>query len=53
MPLPLPLRNVLTGLILDSLHDDGARRGLEAVAAVCADPKALEGPGVQIGRAHV
>ena len=46
MPLPLPLRNGLTGLILDSLHDDRARRGLEAVAAVCADPKALEGPGV-------
>lgn len=46
MPLPLPLRNALSGLILDSLHDDGARRGLEAVAAVCADPKALEGPGV-------
>jgi hypothetical protein len=46
MPLPLPLRNVLTGLILDSLHDDGSRRALEAVAAVCVDPKALDGPGV-------
>ncbi|MBI1728531.1 MAG: DUF309 domain-containing protein [Candidatus Rokubacteria bacterium] len=45
MPLPLPLRNCLAGLILDSLHDAGARRGLEAVAAVCADPGALEGPG--------
>ena len=46
MPLPLPLRNRLTGLILDSLHDEGARRALEALAAVCADPTALEGPGV-------
>jgi DUF309 family protein family protein len=46
MPLPLPLRNVLAGLILDSLHDEGARRALEAVAAVCADPTALEGPGI-------
>ena len=46
MPLPLPLRNALAGLILDSLHDDAARRSLEAVAAVCADPTALEGPGV-------
>jgi hypothetical protein len=46
MPLPLPLRNRLTGLILDSLHDEGARRALEALAAVCADAGALEGPGV-------
>jgi len=46
MTLPLPLRNCLAGLILDSLHDEGARRALEAVAAVCADPTALEGPGV-------
>jgi hypothetical protein len=46
MPLPLPLRNRLTGLILEALHDDGARRVLEAVAAVSADPTALEGPGV-------
>jgi len=46
MPLPLPLRNCLAGLILDSLHDEGARRALEALAAVCADPTALEGPGV-------
>jgi hypothetical protein len=46
MPLPLPLRNCLAGLILDSLHDEGARRALEALAAVCADPMALEGPGV-------
>jgi len=41
-PLPLPLRNRLAGLILDALHDGAARRGLEAVAAVCADPRALD-----------
>lgn len=46
MALPLPLRNSLAELILDSLHDEGARRALEAVAAVSADPTALEGPGV-------
>jgi hypothetical protein len=40
--LPLALRNRLADLILDALHDEGARRGLEAVAAVCADPRALE-----------
>ena len=45
MPLPLPLRNCLAGLILDALHDDGARRALEALATVSADPTALEGPG--------
>ena len=41
-PLPLPLRNRLADLILDALHDGAARRGLEAVAAVCDDPRALE-----------
>jgi hypothetical protein len=40
--LPLPLRNRLADLILDALHDGEARRGLEAVAAVCADPRALQ-----------
>jgi hypothetical protein len=40
--LPLPLRNRLADLILDALHDAGARRGLEALAAVCADPHALD-----------
>jgi hypothetical protein len=39
--LPLPLRNRLADLIVDALHDDAARRGLEALAAVCADPGAL------------
>jgi hypothetical protein len=40
--LPLALRNRLADLILDALHDGAARRGLEAVAAVCADPRALD-----------
>jgi hypothetical protein len=40
--LPLPLRNRLADLILDALHDEAARRGLQAVAAVCADPRALD-----------
>jgi hypothetical protein len=39
--LPLALRNRLAELILEALHDGAARRGLEAVAAVCADPRAL------------
>ena len=42
MTLPLPLRNRLADLILEALHDGAARRGLEAVAAVCADPRALD-----------
>lgn len=41
MTLPLPLRNRLADLILDALHDREARRGLETLAAVCADPRAL------------
>jgi len=41
--LPLPLRNRLADLILDSLHDAGARKGLEALAAVCVEPRALTG----------
>ena len=43
MTLPLPLRNRLADLILESLHDAGARKGLEALAAVCARPAALAG----------
>lgn len=43
MTLPLPLRNRLADLILDSLYDADARKGLQALAAVCADPRALEG----------
>lgn len=39
--LPLPLRNRLADLILDALHDADARRGLAALAAVCADPRAV------------
>jgi DUF309 family protein family protein len=41
--LPLPLRNRLSELIIDSFHDASARRGLEAVTAVCADATALAG----------
>jgi len=41
--LPLPLRNRLAELILASFHDEDARRGLEAVAAVCDDARALRG----------
>jgi DUF309 family protein family protein len=41
--LPLPLRNRLSELIIDSFHDAGARRGLETVTAVCADPTVLAG----------
>ncbi|HKZ04945.1 MAG TPA: DUF309 domain-containing protein [Methylomirabilota bacterium] len=43
MALPLPLRNRLAELILDAVHDAGAREALAAVAAVCADPRALAG----------
>jgi hypothetical protein len=39
--LPLALRNRLAELIRAALHDGAARRRLEAVAAVCADPRAL------------
>ena len=42
MTLPLPLRNRLADLIVEALHDPRARRGLEAVAAVCEDPRALD-----------
>ena len=42
MTLPLPLRNRLADLVRDALHDAEARRGLEALAAVCADPRALD-----------
>ena len=42
MALPLPLRNRLADLILESVHDGAARAGLAAVAAVCDDPSAAE-----------
>ena len=45
MALPLPLRNRLAELILDALHDAGARKALEAVVKVCTDPRALEEAG--------
>ncbi|HEV8437628.1 MAG TPA: DUF309 domain-containing protein [Methylomirabilota bacterium] len=38
MTLPLPLRNRLAGLILDSLHDAEARVALESMAALADDP---------------
>lgn len=41
MTLPLLLRDRLADLVLDAFHDGDARRGLEALAAVCADPRAL------------
>jgi hypothetical protein len=44
--LPLPVRNRLAELILDAVHDPAAREGLSALAAVCADPHALDGRGV-------
>ncbi|HET7876493.1 MAG TPA: DUF309 domain-containing protein [Methylomirabilota bacterium] len=43
MTLPLPLRNRLAELILDAFRDPAAREGLEALAGVCADARALEG----------
>lgn len=43
LSLPLPLRNSLAELIIDSFHDAEARRGLEAVTATCADPAGLGG----------
>jgi hypothetical protein len=35
------VRNRLAELILDAVHDAEAREGLAALAAVCADPRAL------------
>ena len=35
MSLPLPLRNRLAELIVESLHDAEARRGLEVLASAC------------------
>lgn len=43
MTLPRSLRNRLTDVILDAFHDSLARRGLEALALVCADPRAPAG----------
>src|SRR5262249_60197478 len=45
MALPLPLRNRLAELILDALHDTGAREALTAVVKVCGNPHALESAG--------
>src|SRR5262249_45024809 len=45
MALPLALRNRLAELILDALHDTGAREALTAVVKVCGNPHALESAG--------
>jgi len=45
MALPLPLRNRLAELILDALHDAGAREALAALVKVCGNPHALESAG--------
>jgi len=45
MALPLPLRNRLAELILDALHDAGAREALAAMVKVCGNPHALESAG--------
>ena len=39
MTLPLPLRNRLAELILESLHDAKTRRALEALVRFCAEPE--------------
>jgi DUF309 family protein family protein len=41
--LPLPLRNRLAGLIVESFHDTAARAGLAAIVALCDDPHAFDG----------
>ena len=46
MSLPLPMRNRLADLILESLHEERARAGLRALVAVCDDPRALDGAAV-------
>ena len=43
MSLPLPLRNRLSELIVDSFQDPDARRALEMLAALVADSRALGG----------
>jgi Domain of unknown function (DUF309) len=41
--LPLPLRNRLSELIVDSCHDADARRALEMLAGLGADGRAISG----------
>lgn len=44
MALPLPLRNRLAELILDSLHDPRARRTLSAFVRFCREPDGAPPP---------
>ena len=44
MALPLPLRNRLAELILDSLHDPGARSTLSALVRFCGEPEGAPAP---------
>lgn len=44
MALPLPLRNRLAELILDSLHDPKARSALGALARFCGEPEDAPAP---------
>lgn len=46
MALPLPLRNRLAELILDSLHDPKARSTLSELVRVCAEPQHSAEPPV-------
>lgn len=44
MALPLPLRNRLTELILESLHDPKARSALGALVRFCGEPEDAPAP---------
>ena len=44
MALPLPLRNRLAELILESLHDPKARSALGALARFCGEPEEAPAP---------
>ena len=44
MALPLPLRNRLAELILDSLHDPRARNTLSALVRFCGEPEDATAP---------
>lgn len=49
MALPLPLRNRLAELILDSLHDPEARSVLQALVRFCAEPEHAAPPELAAG----
>ena len=44
MALPLPLRNRLAELVLDSLHDPRARNTLSALVRFCGEPEGAPAP---------